>query len=170
MTWQGKHDRVEATIELGLEAAGIRYRRADDNPRHLDFYLPDLDIYIEVKRFHTPRTAEQMERVPDIIVVQGLKAAVAFVKMIGGYQKSVAKENRRLHYADILAWNCPERDNECFNAIRVAVNAQIEACAQAKLSSDKVREQRKRMEVDSFNLSKEDLRKLRDFLENEGEK
>ena len=30
-----------------------------------------FQIYIEVKRFHTPRTAVQIEWAPDIIVIQG---------------------------------------------------------------------------------------------------
>lgn len=105
MVWQGIPDPMEAVIERGLETAGIEYRRADANPRHLDFYLPGLDLYIEVKRFHTPRVAEQMARVPDIIVIQGMKAAVTFVKMISGY---TAKKNRfhRPDYGALVDWNC----------------------------------------------------------------
>lgn len=106
MTQHGLPDPVETMLERGLDAAGIRYRRADTGPRHLDFYLPDLDIYIEVKQFHTPRTAKQMERVPDIIVIQGIKAAAQFVKMIGGYQDKRARTFKP-HYHEIVEYNCP---------------------------------------------------------------
>jgi hypothetical protein len=105
MAWQGQPDPMEQVIERGLEAAGIPYRRTDDNPRRLDFYLPTLDIYIEVKRFHTPRIADQMSRVPDIIVIQGMKAAVTFVKMIVGYSAKSTKF-KRPRYDDLVDWNC----------------------------------------------------------------
>ena len=104
MSWQGKPDPVETTLERAFNEAGIEYRRADANPRHLDFYLPAFDLYVEVKRYHTDRTAKQMERVPDIVVIQGMKAAVAFARMIGGYtEKKYRKWQPR--YGDILEWN-----------------------------------------------------------------
>src|SRR5688572_6886299 len=105
MAWQGKPDPMEQVIERGLEAACIPYRRTDDNPRRLDFYLPTLDIYIEVKRFHTPRIADQMSRVPDIIVIQGMKAAVTFVKMLGTHVPKKERRFQRPNYDDIVEWN-----------------------------------------------------------------
>lgn len=66
-------DPMEALIERALIAAGVRFRREDelpDGPR-LDFYLPDADTFIEVKRMHTPRVVDQMSRVPNVIVAQG---------------------------------------------------------------------------------------------------
>jgi hypothetical protein len=105
MAWQGRLDPMEAVLERGFEAAGIAYRRGDDGPRRLDFYLPTLDIYVEVKRFHTPRIAEQMSRVPDIIVIQGMKAAVTFVKMLGAYTPKKYRKETPL-YDDIVDWNC----------------------------------------------------------------
>lgn len=41
----------------------------------IDFYLPNEDVYIECKQFHSNRISVQMERVPNIIVVQGRIAA-----------------------------------------------------------------------------------------------
>ena len=50
----------------------------------MDFYLPGAAVYIECKRFHTPRACEQMSRVPDVIVVQGLEAARLLARLITG--------------------------------------------------------------------------------------
>ena len=105
MTMHGLPDPVEIVIERGLELAGIKYIRCDEQHRHLDFYLPELNIYIEVKQFHTPRIAEQMARVPDIIAIQGMKAAVTFCKMIGGYQKKKYRDMKP-QYHEIIDWNC----------------------------------------------------------------
>lgn len=107
MAWQGRLDPMEAALERGFEAAGIEYRRADGMTHRLDFYLPGLDVYVEAKRFHTPRIADQMSRVPDIIVIQGMKAAVIFTQMIGGY---TAKKHRLRTplYDEIIEWNEPQ--------------------------------------------------------------
>ena len=42
--------------------------------QRLDFYLPDHDIYIEVKKFHTDRVLKQLESQDNIILVQGDKS------------------------------------------------------------------------------------------------
>lgn len=75
--WQGIPDPMEAMVEQWLIARGIAFTR--DHPSRLDFYLPALDLYIEVKRFATPRIADQLGRVPreDVLVIQG----------IGGFEK-----------------------------------------------------------------------------------
>lgn len=77
-------DPVEKIVANALNARGIRFVNGDD-PRSvgLDFYLPDLRLHIEVKQFHTYRTAEQMSRVQDVIVIQGKHAARMFAEMIG---------------------------------------------------------------------------------------
>lgn len=69
--WQGKGDPMEIAVEQWLIANGVNYRRADDMKARLDFFLPDFNVYIECKQFHTPRTNEQLQRATDIIVVQG---------------------------------------------------------------------------------------------------
>jgi hypothetical protein len=74
--WQGKGDPMEEMTERWLIANGVRYRRDDQcvSQTQLDFYLPDFDVYIEVKRFHTDRIAAQMGRAENVIAVQGMKS------------------------------------------------------------------------------------------------
>ena len=64
---------MEEMTERWLIANGILYRRDDQSQdgTQLDFYLEDFDVYIEVKRFHTPRIAAQMSRAENVIAVQG---------------------------------------------------------------------------------------------------
>lgn len=77
-------DPVEAVIEKALADAKIRFERGRGQPvdAGLDFYLPDLGIYIECKQFHTERIAEQMSRAENVIAIQGMKAAIIFGKLI----------------------------------------------------------------------------------------
>ena len=42
-----------------------RPERDTGDPTNLDFYLPELDMYIEVKQFHTDRIARQLAKVPE---------------------------------------------------------------------------------------------------------
>ncbi len=60
-----------------LANAGIRFITdyGGSNPSGLDFHLPDDGIDIEVKRFHSPRIADQMARAENVIALQG-EAAV----------------------------------------------------------------------------------------------
>lgn len=74
-------DPVEKIIEGALRKRGIRYEIGQETYA-LDFYVPDLDVYIECKQFHTDRIAKQTARHPNIIVVQGVKAAQAFSKWL----------------------------------------------------------------------------------------
>lgn len=69
-------DPLEKAIEIALIEAGIRYHTETDakNGKNLDFFLPDLDIYLEVKSGHTDRIAEQMSRHPNVIAIQGGKS------------------------------------------------------------------------------------------------
>lgn len=57
-------------------AAKIRFVE-DPHPDalRLDFYLPDCDLHIECKQFHSERIAEQMSRAPNVLAVQGIEAA-----------------------------------------------------------------------------------------------
>ena len=77
-------DPVENIVAIGLQQRGIRYIQPDPITR-LDFKLPDYDgLLIEVKRFHTARAVEQLSRAPNVILIQGLDAAIAFSRLING--------------------------------------------------------------------------------------
>lgn len=73
-------DPMERLIADALDAAGYAYRTDEGggNPTNLDFALTEYGIEIEVKRFHSPRIAEQMSRAENVIAVQG-EDAVKFV-------------------------------------------------------------------------------------------
>jgi len=76
-------DPMEAHIAETLEDAGIKFiHESDCSKKGLDFMLPDLDCYIEVKQFHSDRIAKQMARVKNVIVIQGMGGAIAFRKII----------------------------------------------------------------------------------------
>ncbi len=66
-------DPMEQLIEQALIDAGISYRtdRGGGNEARLDFHLPDHDLYIEVKRWHSERASAQLSRAPHVILVQG---------------------------------------------------------------------------------------------------
>ncbi|VXC81598.1 hypothetical protein [Sphingomonas sp. AX6] len=84
---------MERLIEDALIASGRQYVTDDDpaNSAKLDFYLPDDDLYIEVKRMHSPRIAEQMGRVENVIVAQGEGAVRALAGLLGGKMNGTAK-------------------------------------------------------------------------------
>lgn len=72
-------DPMERMVEHALHAAGLEYvtDQGGQNPAGLDFYLPQSDVHIEVKRFHSDRISDQMSRAPNVIAVQG-EAAIRF--------------------------------------------------------------------------------------------
>lgn len=73
-------DPMELIVEKALIDGGISYQTdlEAETGSMLDFYLPDFDISIEVKRFHSTRIGEQMARVRNVIVAQG-ETAVHFL-------------------------------------------------------------------------------------------
>jgi len=78
-------DPMEQLIEDGLRAGGFRFVREGEVKganQTLDFYLPDLGIYIECKQFHSPRIADQMTRAPNIIVAQGRPAVQMLASLL----------------------------------------------------------------------------------------
>ena len=79
-------DTLERMVEKALSEAGIQYvpDRAGGSRAGLDFYLPDLDVHIEVKRFHSERTAEQIARAANVILLQGERAALMFCLALEG--------------------------------------------------------------------------------------
>lgn len=77
-------DPAECIIADGLNDAGISFVHETQNKdQKLDFFLPDFGVFIEVKQFSTPRTADQIKDREDVIVVQGKHAARQFVQMLG---------------------------------------------------------------------------------------
>src|SRR5690606_39019051 len=48
----------------------------------LDFYLTDYDVFIEVKKFHTDRVNNQLQRYDNIILIQGRKSVDTFIKLL----------------------------------------------------------------------------------------
>lgn len=76
-------DPIEIIVAAALDAAGVRYVTGDQpGGVGLDFYLPDLNLHIEVKQFHSPRIAEQMSRAGNVIAIQGEAAARWFAAQI----------------------------------------------------------------------------------------
>lgn len=73
-------DPMERIVEAALIDAGIRYETdfGGGTASRLDFHLVDFGIEIEVKRFYSSRTGEQMARAPNVIVAQG-EAAIRFL-------------------------------------------------------------------------------------------
>lgn len=76
-------DPIEKIVADALDARGIAYTVDGKGETHgLDFRLEGIDVYVECKQFHTPRTSEQMSRVSDVIVIQGRRAAETFAEML----------------------------------------------------------------------------------------
>lgn len=82
-TWQGIPDPMEAQVEHWLMTRGIAFTR--DHPSRLDFWLPGLNLFIECKRFSTPRLIEQLARVDggDVLVLQGIGALGKLERLMG---------------------------------------------------------------------------------------
>lgn len=79
------NDPMERIVEEALTDAGIDFVTERDGDTHnLDFYLPQLDLFIEVKRMHSPRIAQQTARVDNVIVAQGEKAVRALATALRG--------------------------------------------------------------------------------------
>lgn len=72
-------DPMERLIAEALDRAGIDYVTdlGGGNPSNLDFRLSN-GVEIEVKRFHSPRIADQMARADNVIAAQG-EDAVKFL-------------------------------------------------------------------------------------------
>lgn len=85
------HDPLEAYLAQGLSLRRVRYLteeeiKSDEILRKvlppLDFYLPDHNVFIEVKAAHTDRVAKQMTYHPNVIVIQGYTAMETFLALI----------------------------------------------------------------------------------------
>lgn len=64
---------LEIAVAEILTNAGIEFvHESQNNGSRLDFYIPDYDLYIEVKQYHTPRIEAQMATQDNIILIQGV--------------------------------------------------------------------------------------------------
>lgn len=75
-------DPMEKLIADALDAVGASYVTdfGGANPSGLDFRLSS-GVEIEVKRFHSPRIAEQASRAENVIIAQG-EQAVRFLAFL----------------------------------------------------------------------------------------
>lgn len=76
-----KPDPMEAMIRDALNELCIPF--VEPSLADLDFYLPTAGVHIEVKRFHSDRINEQMSRVQNVIVLQGVVAVRWFCANLG---------------------------------------------------------------------------------------
>jgi len=68
-------DPLEQDIADALIYAGIEFKHElEGGTKNLDFYLPDYDVYLEIKGGHSDRITEQMSRDFNVIAVQGVKS------------------------------------------------------------------------------------------------
>lgn len=76
-------DPVELLLAEQLSNLGIPFVHESQRPgQRLDFYLPDQNIFIECKRFHTPRTNDQIMDLTNVVLIQGMEAVVGFCNLL----------------------------------------------------------------------------------------
>ena len=76
-------DPIEKIVASALDKRGLQYLCDGDGETYgLDFRLPDPDLCIEVKQFHSDRISEQMARTKNVIAIQGVEAAQWFARQI----------------------------------------------------------------------------------------
>ena len=75
---------LEQLIADALMEADVAFKHeSEGGTKNLDFYLPNLDVYIEVKGGHSDRISEQMSRDFNVIAVQGVKSVHLLCKLLG---------------------------------------------------------------------------------------
>lgn len=68
-------DSLEIAVADFLDKHNIDFtHETEDKDQVLDFYLPAYDIYIEVKKYHTPRVEKQLAQHDNVILIQGVRA------------------------------------------------------------------------------------------------
>lgn len=76
-------DHLEEQIAYALDNVGIAFTHESENKEQgLDFYLPEYDVYIEVKQYHADRIAAQMKTQDNVIAIQGKAALNFFVNLL----------------------------------------------------------------------------------------
>ena len=75
-----KDDPLEHNFEAILVSLGVDYTRPERDGDHLDFYLPDFDLAVEVKAAPTKRLHRQLtaSRHGDVLVLVGFDAVEKF--------------------------------------------------------------------------------------------
>jgi len=77
---------LEKLVAEALTRANIKWIHEPPLPhtlRRIDFYLPDYNVYIEVKSFYSSkRIHEQLSNVQNSILIVGYKAVEAFICLI----------------------------------------------------------------------------------------
>lgn len=75
-------DFLEKDIADALDAIRIRWVHESEKMIGADFYLPDYNIYIEIKQYHSERAIKQLKDKNDAILIQGKSAVAFFIKML----------------------------------------------------------------------------------------
>lgn len=77
-------DDLEKDVAKILDEKNIKYYHDSEreNVKRLDFYLPDFDVYIEIKQFHAgEREFKQWQRHDNTIFITG-KKSIQFLKTL----------------------------------------------------------------------------------------
>lgn len=74
-------DPIEKIVASALIKHEISYE-CDPKRHDLDFRLLEWDLLIEVKRFYTPRITRQLKDRENVLLIQGLDAAIAFSRLL----------------------------------------------------------------------------------------
>lgn len=76
-------DSLEKRVADILDKKGIKYiHESEGENQRLDFFLPDFNIFIEVKQFSTPRSSDQLASQDNVILIQGKKSIVFLENML----------------------------------------------------------------------------------------
>lgn len=81
-------DPIEQIIRAALSDSGVRFSD-NENAREnhgLDFYLPDVDVHIEVEAgpSDTDRASRQLRQAENVILIQNKHAALWFASVLRG--------------------------------------------------------------------------------------
>lgn len=76
-------DHLEESIGNMLLKKGIKFiHESEHSGIPLDFYLPNHNLYIEVKQFHAMRIERQMSLADNVIVLQGKRSVEFFNNLL----------------------------------------------------------------------------------------
>lgn len=76
-------DDLEERVGKLLNFMNVNFvHESEDSKQTVDFYLPEHDVYLEVKKFNAGRTKRQLENHDNIILLQGSKTISLWEKMV----------------------------------------------------------------------------------------